>query len=122
MTIPGNKLRPGGFIASEASDHCSRDEIVILGGSGILPAGMVLGKVLATGKYVPSPNTGADGSELAMAVLYGEVDASAGDAIGAAVTRDAEVRARDLTYHDSVDTDAKVLEKRAQLFEFGIVV
>lgn len=124
MTLT-NHLRAGGFIQSEANPSRSRDKITVVGGTGnagSLLAGTVLGKVTSSGKYLPSPDTGADGSETAVAVLFDDVDATDGDVIATVVSRDAEVRAADLLYDVSVDDDTKKATKATQLAAVGIIV
>jgi hypothetical protein len=58
----------------------------------------VLGKLTASGKFIPSPATAADGSETAIAVLVGSVDATSADVVAVAVTRHAEVNRYGLFY------------------------
>lgn len=123
MTALTNHLRAGGFIQSEANYSRSRDQVTILGGSGgagKLVAGTVLGKITGSGKYVASPNTGSDGSQTAVAILFDDVDATAGDVIAAVVSRSAEVRASDLTYEASVNDNTKIAAKVAQLAAAGV--
>lgn len=125
MTVLSNRIRAGGFIQSEANYARSRDMITIeggTGGAGQLYAGTVLGKVTATGNYLPSPASGGDGSQTAVAILWDDVDATAGDVLAAAVTRDAEVRAADLRFDSSVDTDNEKAAKYTELAAVGIIV
>ena len=82
----------------------------------------MLGKLAAGGKFVPSPETGTNGSETAVAVLVGSVDATSADVIAVAVTRHAEVNRYGLLYDATVDDDAKKSGKWDQLRAAGIVV
>jgi len=111
----------GEFLLSEANFHRSRDNIVIASGAGILAPGTVLAKVTASGKYVPSAATGADGTQTAVAVLWSAVDATSADVTVAAITRDAEVKGVALTYGSTVNDDTKKAAARAQLAAVGII-
>lgn len=83
---------------------------------------ITVSQAAASGEYVASPATGADGSEEAVAVLLYPVDATDAAVSVAAIVRDAEVNGNILTYDDSVDDDAKKAAKIAQLAAVGIIV
>lgn len=109
-------------LLSDAEFNRSRDTITIASGAGVIPPGAVLGKLSASGKYVLSPNTGADGSQTAAAIaLYG-CDATSADQKIAAITRDAQFNANMLTYAASVDDATKKATKATQLAAAGIIV
>lgn len=112
----------GEFVMSEANFHRSRDNIVIVSGSGKLVPGTVLGKITATGKYAPSPDTGATGVQVGAAVLLYAVDATSADAAVSAITRDAEINGKTLTYEATVNDGTKQAAKNAQLAAVGIIV
>src|SRR5262252_5355228 len=82
----------GSFIFSEARGTRSRENVVIPSGAGVIPAGRVLGKVTATGKYdnYRSDNTPA-GVSTVTGILYAEVDATSADLAAVMIARDAEV-------------------------------
>jgi len=125
MVTLTNRIRAGGFIQSEANYARSRDKVTIEGGSGgagYVYAGTVLGQITSTGKYVPSPHTGSDGSQTAVAILFEDTDATEGDVVAGVVARDAEVRADSLTYDASVTTLGEQQAKWAQLEAVGIIV
>jgi hypothetical protein len=111
----------GEGLLSEANFHRSRDKITILSGQGKLDPGTVLAKVTASGKYVVSAATGADGSQTAVAVLLYPVDATSTDVDVAAITRQAEWNVNTLTYGSTVNDDAKKLAARTQLAAVGII-
>lgn len=115
----GNK--PAEFVMSEANRSRSRDTITIASGAGVVKAGTVLGRVIASGKFVPSPHTGADGSQTGVAINLYEVNATSGDVKVAAITRDAEVNSVTLSYAASVDDAAKRATKNGQLAAVGII-
>lgn len=126
MTTLTNHLRAGAFLVSEGNGHISRDQVTIHGGytgaPSLIKAGTVLGKITSGGKYTPSPNTGSDGSQTAVAVLFDDVDVSATDVLATVISREAEVRASDLLYEGTVDDDTKKGTKATQLAAVGIIV
>jgi Bacteriophage lambda head decoration protein D len=82
MTVLYENPHEGNFILSEDDEgRLSRDKIVVASGAGKLRPGTVLGKLTASGKFAPSPETGVNGSETAVAVLVGGVDATSADAV-----------------------------------------
>lgn len=111
-------------LLSEAEFHRSRDNITIAAGAGLILPGQVLGKVTASGKYVPSANasvTGEEGAEVANAIaLYG-CDATTEDQKIAAITRDAEWNGHTLSYDATVNDATKKAAKAAQLAAQGII-
>jgi len=123
MTVLYESPHDGNFILSEDDEgRLSRDDIVIASGAGKLRPGTVLGKVTASGKFVPSPETATDGSEVAVALLVGHVDATSADAIAVGLMRHAEVNRYGLFYDASIDDDPKKSTKWDQLRSAGIVV
>ncbi|MDI7864305.1 head decoration protein [Rhizobiaceae bacterium n13] len=109
-----------GFLLTELPGTLSRDVVTIASGSGKLEPGTLLAKLTAGGKYVPSPATGADGSQTAIAVLAYAVDASSADAEAVVVANDAEVKKPMLIYDASVDDDTKRNAKLTQLRALNI--
>lgn len=110
------KARNLAFILEEAPGTLSRDVVTIASGAGKLEAGTVLGKLTAGGKYVPSPDAGADGSQVAIAVLAYAVDATSADVTDAVViANDAEVKNPMLIFHASVSDSTKRNAKLTQL-------
>lgn len=111
-------------LMSEANFHRSRDNITVAAGAGVIVPGMVLGKVTASGKYVPSANAevvGDEGAEVAVAIaLYG-CDATSADQAIAAITRDAEWNGNTLSFDASVSDATKKATKAAQLAAKGII-
>ena len=72
--------------------------------------------------YVPSTDTGSNGSQTAVAVnLYG-ADTTERFADVTAIMRDAEYVGVDLTYHSTVNDAAKRATKATQLAAVGIIV
>lgn len=114
------------YLVSEANGTRSRDVVTIAEGVHALP-GTVLGKVTATGHYVPlDPANGSgegqspDGSQTAAAVLFAEVDATLGEKPGVITARDAEVAAHALLWPTGI-TEQQKTAALAQLAQAGIV-
>ena len=121
-TTTQQRTRAGGFIQSESMWARSRDRVAIPAGTGLIFAGTVLGKITATGKYVPSPHSGSDGSQTAIAIAFDDIDATGDfDVVATVVARSAEVRAGNLIFHESVNTDDAKQLKFAQLDNCGII-
>jgi len=101
----------GEYILSEAEGFLSRENVTVtIPTATKLGAGLVLGKLTATGKYVPYDNAGGDGSDVAAAVLYDNLDNSAGvaplDVVAVVHIRDCEVRKGSLVWASGlVDAD-----------------
>jgi Bacteriophage lambda head decoration protein D len=118
MTIFNEPIHPFEFLVSESDAGVSRDSIVIASGSGVLQAGSVLGKVTTSGKYKLAPATGTDGSQVAVAILGSQVDATLNDVKAVAITCIAQVKKDSLKYDPSVSADttgAALLSKVADL-------
>ncbi len=70
---------------------------------------------------VASPETAANGSEVAEGILFETVDATAAATKGVMITRQALVNPQELTYHATIDDAAKRAAKLAQLKARGIL-
>ncbi len=111
----------GDLLKYEANPDYCRETVTLLAGTDY-PLGAVLGKITASGKYKLSPDTGTDGSEVAVAVLIEAVDATAADATGLIVARGpAIVSKAQLNFDATVGTAAKIAAKEGQLAAAGIV-
>lgn len=122
QTLTDDNIQTGDYVLSEAAGMRSRDNIKIASGAGVVKPGRVLGKIAASGKFVPHDPAAADGSQVAVAVNYAQVDASAADVVTPAHTRDCEVKARCLGYAAATDTDAERAAVHAALAANGIIV
>jgi hypothetical protein len=107
----------GEFVLSEANGNRARDNVIVtVGAATTFAAGSVLGKITASGKYVLYDDGNADGSEVAAAVLYDNVENSGGapaDFTAVAIVRDAEVRTNDLQWAASVDEAGGIVDLAA---------
>ena len=81
MTTLTEGRHTGGFIVWEAArDYCREVVTIATGGANpVLEPGTVLGKITASGKYAAHDPAAVDGTETAVAVLWGKADATAAD-------------------------------------------
>ena len=121
MPVLTEPPRMGDTLKYELDPNYTREVVTLLAGTAY-PVGAVLGKITASGKYTLSPATGADGAQVASAVLLYAVDATLADATGIVLARGpAIVSQSGLAYSASVDDAAKIAAKIAQLTAIGIV-
>ena len=71
----------GDVLKYEVNPNYTREVITLLIGTNY-PSGAVLGRITASGKYTLSAATGADGAQVAVAVLLYPVNATLADATG----------------------------------------
>lgn len=126
MPIKVEGPRNAEFIQSEANGYRSRDEVIVtVPANTTIQPGRIMGKITATGKFVPQVAAGTDnGTREPAAILYAAVTnatASPADVKGVVVQRDAEVKAKDIIY-DPAANGAAVIAANAALAEFGIIV
>lgn len=93
---------------------------VIASGSGVVGTGLVLGRVTATGKFVPLAPAAADGSEAAAAIVIDLVDATAADAETSVLVGHAQIVGNQLTWPAGTTAPQKTAAL-AQLAALGIV-
>ena len=110
----------GGFLVWEVFRDYTRDTITVA--AGTLEPGTVLGKITASGKYAAHDPAAVDGTETAVAVLWGKADASGGDAPAVAVVRGpAIVNRHDLVFAGT-PSDPEIAAAHAALVAAGILV
>lgn len=126
MTILTEQARTAEFLQSEGNGYRSRDEAVITvpANTTILP-GRIMGRITATGKYVPQDADGTDdGTREPAAILYSAVTNSTGSAVdvtGVVIARDTEIKANKVIYDPAADA-AAILAANAALAALGIIV
>jgi len=76
----------GDLLKYEDNANYTRESVTLLAGTNYA-LGSVLGIVTASGKYTLSPDAGATGEQVAVAVLLEAVDATAADATGLILAR-----------------------------------
>lgn len=112
MTVLTEGRHVGEFLVSEAEGTLSREEVTVTQAGSPIVSGTVLGKITASGKYVPYSNAASDGTEAAAAILYTNLPGTgSGDHKKCVViVRNAEVFGSALTGLDSAATaDLKAL-------------
>ena len=82
----------------------------------------MLGRITASGKYAPHDPAAVDGTETAVAVIWGNADASAGDVPAVALIRGpAIVNRHDLVFAGT-PSEGEIAAAHAALFAAGILV
>jgi hypothetical protein len=120
--------RAADWLKAEAGSYYSRGTGIVAAGSGVLLTGTVLAKVTATGKFVPAAASGADGSQIAVAVLFSgadgkfTLDATSADKPAVIVERDAIASHAGLVYGATVNDAVKRAAANGQLKAVGILV
>lgn len=97
-------MHAGEFLLSEGAGNISREAINVAAGPALEP-GQILGLITASGEFAPYHPTAEDGTENAIAILYGPLSESDVVRRGRAVVRMAEVSEVHLT---GFDADAEV--------------
>jgi hypothetical protein len=102
------KLKP--FVVSEASNQRSRDNVTVTVSGTDIKSGTVMGKITASGKYVPYSNAASNGSEVAAGILYQHIEATTGDVKAVIFNADCEVNRKELTGLDAAgEADLRAL-------------
>ncbi|MBK3459265.1 head decoration protein [Pseudomonas haemolytica] len=89
-------MHAGEFLLSEGAGNISREAINVAAGPALEP-GQILGLVTATSEFAPYQPTAEDGTENAVAILYGPLGVSDVARRGRAIVRLAEVSEAHLT-------------------------
>jgi hypothetical protein len=111
---------PGGLLVWEAFRDYTREVVTIAAGD--LFPGTVLGKVTASGNYAVHDPGATDGTETAVAVLWGRCDSTGGEVPGVALVRGpAVVKRQDLVFAGSPN-EAEIDAAHAALLSAGILV
>jgi hypothetical protein len=120
MTVPVEGPHPGGFLVWEAFRDYTRETITVA--SGTLEPGTVLGRITASGNYTAHDANATDGTETAVAILWGRADASAGDVPDVALVRGpAVVNRHDLVFVGA-PSETEITAAHAALLDLGIRV
>ncbi|MFY0751912.1 hypothetical protein ACVWXR_003583 [Pseudomonas lurida] len=89
-------MHAGEFLLSEGAGNISREAINVAAGAALEP-GQILGLITATSEFAPYKPTAEDGTENAIAILYGPLGESDVVRRGRAIVRLAEVSEAHLT-------------------------
>ena len=103
MTIKKEPIHAGEFLLSEGAGNISREVINVAPGPA-LESGQILGLVTLTGAFAPYDSAAEDGTQAAVAILFGSLGESDVVRSGRAVVRLAEVSEAHLT---GLDADAE---------------
>ncbi len=121
MSMLHEQLGNGGFIVSEANGTRSREQVTVTGTPGDhLAAGTVLA-LNASGHYVELAPEATDGTETAVAVLWGHVALTEDPERAVIIARAAEVNAGELVWPAGI-TDPQREAARLQLKAAGILL
>lgn len=96
MTSKLEPMHAGEFLLSEGAGNISREAINVAAGHALEP-GQILGLVTTSSEFAPYSPTAEDGTENAVAILYGPLGESDVVRRGRAVVRLAEVSEAHLT-------------------------
>jgi hypothetical protein len=107
MTTYTEGYRASEIILSEAPGTLSRETVAIASGAGVITAGLVLGKVTASGKYAPYDDDNDDGTQTAVCIALESVDATSAEKTCAALFRLAEFKADILQWASTNDAGDK---------------
>lgn len=107
MTTYTEATRAAEIIRSEAPGTLSRETVTVVNGTAAFAAGMVLGKVTASGKYALYDDDNNDGTETAAAIALEACDASGGDKTCAVLFRLAEYKSDLLVWAGTNDAGDK---------------
>ena len=124
MTVLSETTHPGGFLVWEAFRDYTREVVAIATGTPnpVLEPGTVLGRITASGKYAAHDPAATDGTETAVAVLWGKADATAADVDAVALLRGpAIVNGHDLVFAGTL-TQPEIDAAHAALAAAGILV
>ena len=120
MTTLTEGTHPGGFLTWEAQRDYTRETITVA--AGVLGPGTVLGKITASGKYASHDPAAVDGTETAVAVLWGNADASAGDVPAVALIRGPAIVNRHDLLFAGTPSEGEIAAAHAALLAAGILV
>jgi hypothetical protein len=109
IALPAGFTGTGAHLVSEANGYRSRESLVVKSGSGKLPAGTLLGKLDADGKFKPYTPGATDGSQTVAAVSFEAIDATAADVNVTGHVRDCEMQRAMLKFVGAVDAAGKAL-------------
>lgn len=119
MTTLTEGKTPGDWLMFEEDSRYSRDLKTIASGAKY-SSGTVLGEISANEKLTACDPAAADGSEVAVAILLNDVDASAADVQAVVISSHARVRRLGLTFAEGISNQAQRDAAMAQLSARGI--
>jgi hypothetical protein len=106
MPILTSTNRLKAFVLSEGEGTISRENVTVTQNGSAIVSGTVMGKITATGKYIPYLAAAVDGSQVAAGILYNYLPAATGDIKAVAFVRSCEASGVELTGLDVAGTTA----------------
>lgn len=122
MATLAELLNFGDWLVMEGEKRYSRDDVTLLAGKKYV-SGEVLALIAASDKYTSFNQDAEDpvtGSEVAVAVLMDDVDATDADMSGVIIARHAQVLKKNLTWPDDIEA-AEIVTALGQLESVGIL-
>jgi hypothetical protein len=120
MPILTEPPHAGGFLVWEAlRDYC-RSTVTLA--SGNLQPGTILGKITASGKYAAHDPAATDGTETAVAVIWGAADAGSAEVPAVAVIRGPAIVNRYDLIFAGTPSEPEIAAAHAALANVGILV
>lgn len=121
MSVASQPAIPSDWLLTDDDQfRYSREVITVLSGQNLL-GGAVLGKVTASGKMKVYDPAAVDGSQTVAGILLNPVDASAADAKGVAIVREAIVKHFGLVWKAGLNA-GQITTGEGGLLALGIVV
>lgn len=90
--------------------------------SPILSAGLIMGKITASGNWAPWDPQASDGSQTAAGILFNETDASQTNAPITVITRECEVNGSELIYAPGATATQIANQANSPLAALGIIL
>jgi hypothetical protein len=122
MTTLTEGKHAGGFLIWEVLRDYTHETVTLASGAGKLDPGTVLGKITASGKYAAHDPAAVDGTETAVAVLWGKADATGGDVPAVALVRGPVVVNRHDLVFVGTPSEGEITAAHAALLAVGILV
>ncbi|NYT38876.1 head decoration protein [Allopusillimonas soli] len=91
MTTLTETNHPAEFLLSEGNGEISREQVTLAATTVALVPGQILGKVTASGNFVPYDAEATTGEQTAVAILYGHAPISTDTQDVTVIVRNAEV-------------------------------
>lgn len=110
----------GEYLVWEASPIASRETVTLVSGQNLV-AGTVLGQITASKKYTQHSPAAADGSQNAVAVLYDNVNATAGDKKAVITARLTAVNGSEITWPSGITTPQMTAAQASLAAQFIVI-
>jgi hypothetical protein len=95
------------IVKDEGENRFSRDEDILVSGSGVVKIGTVLGKVTSSGKFAPLTPGASNGTQTAAAIILETADATSADRTVVTLKRRAQVVLQNLVWPEGISPTVK---------------